>query len=115
MFRSNALPSPLADADVVEHPANDLVPLSHLALDLDVPPVGWDVYLSDRGIGIVSDDLGRRSVSRAAARELILKKQAAESHAREVMARARSSSFSRIGCGVQICRRVCRRAWFLTA
>jgi hypothetical protein len=86
MFR-NTLPSPLADADVVEHPAELLVPISVLALDLDVPPVGWDVYLSDRAIEIVPDDLGRRSVSRAAAKELIREKQAAESHAREVMER----------------------------
>ena len=35
MFR-NTLPSPLADTDVIEHPA-DLIPLSHLELDLPAP------------------------------------------------------------------------------
>ena len=43
-----------------------------LALDLPEPPAGgWVGYLSGRGIEVVTDDVGRASVSRSNARLLI--------------------------------------------
>lgn len=47
------------------------IPLSVLELDLPVPTTGWAIDLDRRGIAIVLDDIGRPSVSRAAARELL--------------------------------------------
>ena len=58
MFRSPPAPDPLP-LKVVEVPADDLIPLSHLSLDLPVPPIGWVAYLNNKGVEIVVDDLGR--------------------------------------------------------
>ena len=69
MFRST-LPSPLADTDVIEHQA-DLVPLSHLELDLPRPAEGWADFLGRRAIAFVPDDLGRDCVRRQDARRLL--------------------------------------------
>ena len=69
MFRST-LPSPLADNDVIEHQA-DLVPLSHLELDLPRPAEGWADFLGRRAIAFVPDDLGRDCVRRQDARRLL--------------------------------------------
>jgi ParB-like chromosome segregation protein Spo0J len=52
-----------------------LIALSHLALDLEVPAAGWRAYLADRGVAVVVDDLGRPSITRGAARELITEHQ----------------------------------------
>ena len=49
----------------------DLVPLSHLALDLSEPADGWTVWLSERGVAISFDDLGRRAISRGDAKKLL--------------------------------------------
>jgi hypothetical protein len=86
MFR-NTLPSPLADTDVIEHAA-DLVPLSHLALDLDVPPIGWAAYLNNIGVEIVTDDLGREAIHRHDARRLIAEHRDDEVRKAEVRAAA---------------------------
>jgi hypothetical protein len=61
-----------------------LVPLSVLALDLEPPPIGWTVYLAERGIAVVADDIGRSCISRSAARELVAERKAAQERAREV-------------------------------
>jgi hypothetical protein len=62
-----------------------LIPLSHLALDLEPPAIGgWHHYLSEAGIAIVNDDLGRDCVARADARRLFEEKRAAEQRAREM-------------------------------
>lgn len=47
------------------------VPLSVLALDLPAPPCGWAFELERRGITIVLDPIGRRSVSRTDAAVLL--------------------------------------------
>jgi hypothetical protein len=47
------------------------VPLSVLALDLDIPVEGWPTYLGARGIAIIPDDLGRDAIPRQAARRLL--------------------------------------------
>jgi ParB-like chromosome segregation protein Spo0J len=46
------------------------VPLSELERDLPAPPDGWAAELAARGVEIVLDDLGRRSISRADAAAL---------------------------------------------
>jgi hypothetical protein len=48
----------------------DLVPLSHLSLDLPAPATGWQAELERRGIKVVTDDIGRQAVSRGDARQL---------------------------------------------
>jgi hypothetical protein len=47
MFRAMPDTAPPADTDVIDRA--DLIPLSHLALDLPEPPVGWRAFLADRG------------------------------------------------------------------
>jgi hypothetical protein len=49
----------------------ELIPLSHLALDVDEPIEGWESFFVERGIEIVTDDVGRRSVSREVLAELL--------------------------------------------
>ena len=83
MFRSTVTaPEP---ADVVD--PSDLIPLSVLALDLEPPAGGWVAYLTNRGIAVMADDIGRTAVSRGAARGLILEKQQGEARRREVAER----------------------------
>jgi hypothetical protein len=85
MFKTAPDPLPVK---VVEVPAETLIPISVLSLDLEAPSVGgWDAYLNSRGIEVIVDDVGRKAVSRADARQLLDEKRAAEAHAREVMER----------------------------
>src|SRR5215217_7000041 len=65
----------------------DLVPLSHLSLDLPAPAEGWPAYLSSRDIAVVIDDLGRLSISRSDAKRLFDEQAEGEVRKREVMAR----------------------------
>jgi hypothetical protein len=67
MFRNTTAATP-ADEDQV---LMNAIPLSVLELDIPTPTVGWGVELDRLGVAIVIDDIGRRCVSRAAARELI--------------------------------------------
>jgi hypothetical protein len=63
MFRTTPVTEPTRD-DVV--PA-DVIPLSHLALDLPEPhSVGWPAHLAERGIAVVEDDIGRPATSAGA-------------------------------------------------
>jgi hypothetical protein len=55
---------------VVPTSADDLIPLSHLALDLPTPAEGWANFLGRRAIAFVPDDLGRDCVRRQDARRL---------------------------------------------
>jgi hypothetical protein len=84
MFR-NTIPD-TEPAPVVAPPA-DLIPLSHLSLDVDEPCVGWDAYLSGRGLEVVLDDVGRPSIPRVDARMLFAEKQEGEARKREIMER----------------------------
>jgi hypothetical protein len=61
----------------------DLVPISHLALDLDVPPNDWAAFLAGRNIEITLDDVGRAAISRVAARQLFDEQREAEVRRRE--------------------------------
>ena len=92
-------------SDALERPAgvmnDELIPLSHLALDLDVPPEGWTVYLEGRGIAVVADDLGRLAIARSDARQLFVERR--ENEARKAQLRAaaelrRRSAGSAVAC-----------------
>ena len=87
MFRSTV---PVAQPATDTEPAHDapnpsnLIPLSHLELDLDAPAAGWAVYLADRGMSVVLDDVGRPSVTRADVRDLLTElREQRESAARQ--------------------------------
>jgi hypothetical protein len=68
-------------------PAGEPIPLSVLALDLEAPVGGWHHYLSECGVEIINDDLGRRSVRRADAARLLREQTAARQRARELAQR----------------------------
>jgi hypothetical protein len=65
----------------------DLIPLSHLELDLPAPPLGWPIELDRRGISVVLDDLGRKSISRDNAKMLFAEQSEAEDRKREMLER----------------------------
>ena len=51
---------------------------------LDAPSVGgWDVYLAGRGITVVVDDIGRKSITRSDARRLFDERREAEARQQE--------------------------------
>ena len=66
---------------------DQLIPLSHLSLDLDAPGGGWPAYLVGRGVPALEDDLGRPAIAYADARQLFAEREAAEVRRREVVAR----------------------------
>ena|SRR5215217_6602119 len=68
MFRSPAVEEVAPTGDTL---SDDLIPLSHLALDLAVPAAGWADFLGRRAITFVPDDLGRDCVRRQDARRLL--------------------------------------------
>jgi hypothetical protein len=51
-------------------PTSEVMPISHLALDLPTPELGWPAYLSSRDIAIVEDGIGRSAISRVDAKQL---------------------------------------------
>ena len=82
MFRT------LHDTERPAHVTNDeLVVLTHLQLDIEQPPEGWNVFLAGRGIEVVEDDLGRPAIVRADARPLFAERRRAQFRSREVLAR----------------------------
>src|SRR5215217_5543758 len=70
MFRTAAAETGEIEQGSSRGTSADLIPLSHLALDLDTPAVGWAAYLTGRGIEIVLDSVGRKAISAADARQL---------------------------------------------
>jgi hypothetical protein len=84
MFHSTVT-APAPPADTVE-PA-DPIPLSHLALDIDGPTVGWTAYLTGRGIEVLTDDIGRPAIARADARQLLDEQRENEARRQEVVRR----------------------------
>jgi hypothetical protein len=66
----------------------ELIPLSYVALDHPEPGGGWDAYLTVRNIPVLTDDLGRASISRADAKQLFIERRENEARAREVAAEA---------------------------
>jgi hypothetical protein len=79
VFRTAPVVEPAPDVKI---PA-DLIPISHLELDLPTPVEGWTVFLSGRGVEITLDDIGRMSISRVAARQLFDEQREAEVRRRE--------------------------------
>ena len=57
--------------DRVMNTQEPLIPISHLSLDLGEPIVGWAASLSERGIELLEDDIGRKAISREDARTLM--------------------------------------------
>ena len=64
----------------------DPVPLSVLSLDLDAPGEGWINYLYRRQIKILTDDLGRASITRSDAKQLFDEHRANEQRQAELRA-----------------------------
>jgi hypothetical protein len=102
MFRNNTNTIAEPTSNVEEHPADDLhvgcdlVPLTVLALDLGEPSVGGrDAYLSGRGIPVVLDDIGRKAISRADARQLFDERREDEIRRREVAVRQEQQAIER--------------------
>ena len=62
------------------------VPLTELERDLPAPAAGWAAELAARGVTVVLDDLGRPSITRAAARVLFTEHR--ENEARTARRRA---------------------------
>ena len=67
MFRT----APVAESAPDLSQQADLIPLSYLELDLPAPVKGWAVFLAGRGVEVTLDDIGRMSVSRGDARQLL--------------------------------------------
>lgn len=89
MFR-NAAPAEAVEIEQGRSRGSDadFVPITHLSLDLPAPATGWLVELERRGIEVMVDDIGRRSVPRDVARMLIAEHAAAAVRKREAMALA---------------------------
>jgi hypothetical protein len=47
------------------------IPLTHLALDVSEPLVGWEAFFAAKGIEVASDHLGRPSVARYVLSDLL--------------------------------------------
>jgi hypothetical protein len=87
MFNKTAAPVIELPAPQVT-PTEDLIPVSVIALELPAPTVGgWDAFLSNRGVEVLTDDIGRLAVSRSDARLLIAEQVEAETRRREAMQR----------------------------
>ena len=67
-----------------------LIPLSHLSLDLGEPIVGWAASLSEHGIELLEDDIGRKAISREDARTLMAESRKAEARVLEDQRRRRA-------------------------
>ena len=68
MFRSTSPDS--GQQTPAPNVAPELIPLSHLALDLPTPDEGWVLFLGRRAITIRPDRLGRDSIDFGAAQRL---------------------------------------------
>jgi hypothetical protein len=90
MFRNS--PPAVEPAPVEVAPVDLTIPLSHLSLDVDEPNGGWTVYLTGRGIEVVSDHIGRSAISTADAKQLLDERREAEVRAQEI-ARRQESAF----------------------
>ena len=71
-MRNEQTPNPTTGADC---PCSSLIPLSVFELDYPKPLGGWEPAFAQRGIEIQLDDLGRRAIDRASARDLITERR----------------------------------------
>jgi hypothetical protein len=79
--------TPAAEPAPIVTPPADLVPISHLALDLPEPSVGWLIELDRRHIDVLVDDIGRKAISRSDARGLLDERREDELRRQEAAAR----------------------------
>lgn len=63
----------------------ELIPITHLSLDVTEPVAGWELDLFERGVEIVDDDFGRPCVRREVLGELLREE-------RELLARIENES-----------------------
>jgi hypothetical protein len=82
MFNKAAAAEPAPDVEVPP----DVIPVSHLALDLPEPEFGWVAYLTGRGVAVIEDGIGRSAISSADARMLISEHRADEARKAEMRA-----------------------------
>jgi len=82
-------------------PADELIPLSVLSLDLEPSTAGWHADLAARGIAVRVDDVGRSAITREAARRLFVERAEGVERAREVAARADAEIEARRLAGVR--------------
>jgi hypothetical protein len=94
MFRNTRVAEEAAAIDAPAEPqAAEPVPLSHLALDLaDAPAGAWTVWLAERGIAVVFDDIGRPAISRSDARRLLDAQRQAEIRRQDLLARQEAAA-----------------------
>jgi hypothetical protein len=78
VFRTAPVVEPAPDVKV---PA-ELIPLVVLELSL-AAPVEWAAFLADRGMSIIIDDIGRASVARSDARQVLTEERENEVRRRE--------------------------------
>ena len=64
------------------------VPVSHLALDVSEPLVGWEAFFAAKGIEVASDHLGRPSVARYVLSDLLDEQREREARLTEEAANA---------------------------
>jgi hypothetical protein len=64
------------------------VPVSHLALDVSEPLVGWEAFFAAKSIEVASDDLGRPSVARYVLSDLLDEQREREARLAEEAANA---------------------------
>jgi hypothetical protein len=87
----------------------ELIPLSYVALDHPEPGGGWDAYLTVRNIPVLTDDLGRASISRADAKQLFIERRENEAVRVRWRQRRNEGRLSRIVCGGRRFGRVSRQ------
>jgi hypothetical protein len=77
----------LEPAEIEQAPRGreDLIPLTHVGLELGVPAEGWPSFLGRRGIRFVSDRIGRDAISAGDAQRLLAERRADELRRRAVL------------------------------
>jgi hypothetical protein len=84
MFRTAPVAEPGPGSEVTVSEISDLIPLSHLALDLD-PGEPWPLFLGRRGIAFKPDRIGRDAVAVGDAARLIAEKREHELRTQAVL------------------------------
>ena len=59
------------------------IPISHLALDVSEPLVGWEAFFEERNVQVFDDAIGRPSVARYVLADLIAEQRAREARLAE--------------------------------
>jgi hypothetical protein len=76
------------------------IPLSHLALDIDEPLVGWQAYFEERHVQVFDDAIGRPSVARYVLGDLIAEQREREARLVEEAAEKAATLEQPVGVGV---------------